>query len=551
MRRLTAVLVSWVLSAGLTGSVTAQETPPGPPWWPGDRAESAEHGFALTVPDGWVAFDLTGGLQRQVRAVATLLEMSDQAAQRYTQALRRVRDRGALLVLTTDDANCEFRVDPAPGPGYSEALAQYRYQDISDDDGILWVDQPRPVTLPSGPAFLMSWTTGGANPELSMYLGQREDLAYEIKCSGESRPGDDWLGVAQGFEWLPAAGSADPGGGVDEASPAPAGASGVPAGPPFPDRVEGTGVYDQAGVFGSFAVGVAEQVIRDVKEASGAHVVVYAQVKPQSDTFEEAAADAAALMQEWGLEPDGLVILFDLDPGLCYGQVQLYASTGYAARHLSDAERQELFDELIVPPLEACDFDTALLGTMSRVGEAAGVTSPSEGSGAGDPATAELSLAAGDLFPRALDGGALVARDVEVYRGESEAFDFFVGGEPDTAEAEAVREIAERAGGSTDDMTIVDGWFDLEDGTSVVNLGAFQVRGAETDDLRGSIHALAMAWMDAPEFAQEEIAGKRVTVYDTMESLERVNYLYVHEDIAWVFATYEEYAADVLEALPG
>jgi len=40
---------------------------------------------------------------------------------------------------------------------------------------------------------------------------------------------------------------------------------------------------------------------------------------------------------------DGLVILFDLDESLCYGQIQLYAGAGYAAEHLSSAERQLLF----------------------------------------------------------------------------------------------------------------------------------------------------------------------------------------------------------------
>jgi hypothetical protein len=558
MRRLAAVLVSGALGIVLTAPVMAQETSSGPPWWPGDRAELAEHEFALLIPDGWVAFDVTAGLQGQVRSVASAIGMGDDAMERYTQALRRARDRGALLVLTTDDANCEFRVDPAPGLGYSEALAGFRYQDLSDDDDIRSVDQPRAVTLPSGPASVLSWTMDGANPEVSLYLGQHDDalgqgddLAYEIKCSGQSRPEDDWLSVAEGFQWLSAAGSIDPDAGEDGGSPAPSGASAAPVGPPFPDRVEGTGVYDQAGVFGSFAIGVTEQVIREVAEASGAQVVVYTQVKPESDTFEEAEADAAALMDQWGLEPDGLVIFFDLDPGLCYGQVQLYASAGYAARHLSSAERQALFDDAIAPPLRECDFDTALLGALSRISEAAGVVPSPAAPQAGDPTTVTASMTVEDLFPSQLADGAFTARDVTTYEAEQDVLGFFFGDEPDDEEVEAIREIIERAGGSIDDMTIVEAWFDLEDGSSVVNLGAFQVRGADPVDLRESMHGLALAMMGDPDSAEEEIAGKRVTVYDTMETLERLNYLYVHDDIAWVFATFEEYAADVLASLPG
>jgi len=101
-------------------------------------------------------------------------------------------------------------------------------------------------------------------------------------------------------------------------------------------------------------------------------------------------------------------------------------------------------------------------------------------------------------------------------------------------------------------MAIMDGWFALDDGTTQVNLGAFRIGGADTDDLRQSIHRMAMAWLGDPGFAEHEISGKRVTVYDTAEAHgDYVNYLYVHDDIAWIFATFAEHAADVLEALPG
>lgn len=370
MRRLAAILVTCTVAMGVTATAAAREAASEPPWWSADRAEMVEHGFALTVPDGWVALDLTDGLRRQVGTLATALGLTDTAAEGYLKAMRGVRDRGAQLLLTTDDANCEFRVDPALGPGQAEALAGFRYEDASDDQDILTVEPPREVSLPSGPAYLMTWTRDDGNPELSMFLGQRDDLLLEVKCSGQSRPGDDWLSVAESFEWL-TADELDAGDAAPDASPAPAQADGVLAGPPFPARVEGTAVYDQADVFGPFAVGVAEQVIREIEETTGAQIVVYTQIKPESDTFEEAADDAAALMDEWRLSPDSLVILFDLDQGRCYGQVQLYASDGYALRHLSNSERQKLFDEAIVPPLVECDFDTALLETMSRIRAAA------------------------------------------------------------------------------------------------------------------------------------------------------------------------------------
>ena len=311
----------------------------------------------------------------------------------------------------------------------------------------------------------------------------------------------------------------------------------IPAGPPYPDPIEGVRVYDQAGVLGAFARGVVEVTLDEIEERSGAQIVVYTQIKPESDTPQEAEEDAAALMRQWNVGrdgiDDGLVILFDLDPGLCYGQIQLYAGAGYAAEHLSNAERQSLFEEHMVPPLRDCDFDTALLTAIVRIAAAAGAgPQATAGPSAAVPVTMAPSMALEDLYPTEMGGGALTVRDVQIYRTESELLDFFVGGEPEPEEVEAVRAIAELAGRGIDDMTVMDGWFDLEDGTSVVNLGAIRVQGAETDDLRRSMHALALAWMDEPTFAEREIAGKRVTVYDTMEALERVNYLYVHDGVA-------------------
>lgn len=330
----------------------------------------------------------------------------------------------------------------------------------------------------------------------------------------------------------------------------------VPPGPPYPDPIEGVRVYDQAGVLGPFTRGVAETTIDEIEERSGAQVVVYTQVKPDSDTFEEAQADAAALMEQWSIGrdgvDDGLVVLFDLDPGLCYGQIQLYAGAGYAAEHLSNAERQTVFEEDMVPPLGDCDFDTALLAAMTRIAAAAGAgpqTNP--GPSTATPETTVPSMTVEDIFPRTMRDGALSVRDVGVYRTEAELFEFLVGAEPDPEEVDAVRAIAESAGRNIEDLTIVDGWFDLDDGNSVVNLGAFQIQGATTDDVRQSLHALAMAWMGDPAYADQEIGGKVVTVYDTSETLERVNYLYVYEDTGWIFATVEEYAADVMDALPG
>ena len=67
---------------------------------------------------------------------------------------------------------------------------------------------------------------------------------------------------------------------------------------------------------------------------------------------------------------DGLAIFFNLTDE-CHGQVQLYAAPGYRAAYLTNEERQAIFDEVMLPRLRECDFDTALLETMSRIRAAA------------------------------------------------------------------------------------------------------------------------------------------------------------------------------------
>jgi uncharacterized membrane protein YgcG len=144
------------------------------------------------------------------------------------------------------------------------------------------------------------------------------------------------------------------------------------AGPPYPDPVDGTAVYDTAGVLRDETVSRLEQVIDGIEARTGAEVVVYTQLVPPGVTTDEAERDARALMDQWGVGrkgiDDGLVILFDLnedDP--CHGQVQLYAGPGYRATYLSNEERQQLFDDELLPLLRRCDMDAAALTAIDAV----------------------------------------------------------------------------------------------------------------------------------------------------------------------------------------
>jgi uncharacterized membrane protein YgcG len=142
-------------------------------------------------------------------------------------------------------------------------------------------------------------------------------------------------------------------------------------GPPFPDPEVDRAVYDTAGVFSPETIAQAEATIDAIEARTGAEVVVYSQVVDYGVTEEQADSDAQALMDQWGVGrkgfDDGLVILFDLDPSLEHGQVNLYGGPGYRAAYLDNGEKQRIFDEDMLPLLREGDLDGALKLALERV----------------------------------------------------------------------------------------------------------------------------------------------------------------------------------------
>ena len=143
------------------------------------------------------------------------------------------------------------------------------------------------------------------------------------------------------------------------------------ADPPFPDPEPNRAVYDLAHVFRSATIASAEETIDAIESRTGAEVVVYSQIVDYGITTEEADAHAQALMDQWGVGrkgfDDGLVILFDMDPSRLHGQVQLYGGPGYRAAFLDNSEKQQIFDEDLLPLLKGGDLDGALLVALERV----------------------------------------------------------------------------------------------------------------------------------------------------------------------------------------
>ncbi len=149
----------------------------------------------------------------------------------------------------------------------------------------------------------------------------------------------------------------------------------VAAGPPVPEPTNGVRVYDEAGIFSAETRAAAESTIRGIEDRSRAQIAVYTQVVEDGRTTEEADQDALALMNQWGVGrkgfDDGLVILFDMYPGLSHGQVILYGGAGFRASILDNREKQQIFDEEMLPRLRGRDYDGALLAALRRVDAAA------------------------------------------------------------------------------------------------------------------------------------------------------------------------------------
>ena len=149
----------------------------------------------------------------------------------------------------------------------------------------------------------------------------------------------------------------------------------VAAGPPYPDPVTGQRVYDTAEIFSAATITGAEATLHAIEARTGSQVVVYSQVVDYGVTTDQASSDAQALMDQWGVGrkglDDGLVILFDMDPSLCHGQIQLYAGPGYRAAYLSNDQRTSIYTNEMLPRLQACDMNGALAAGLAKVDAAA------------------------------------------------------------------------------------------------------------------------------------------------------------------------------------
>jgi TPM domain/Predicted membrane protein (DUF2207) C-terminal domain len=180
------------------------------------------------------------------------------------------------------------------------------------------------------------------------------------------------------------------------------------AGPPFPDPIAGTAVYDEANALRPATLSALEAEVDAIEARSGAEVAIYLQVDP--DATEQSNLDAArALMDQWGVGrsgfDDGLVFLVGLQPDLVHGKVSLFAGSGFKGAYLGADQLANIIADDFVPAARAGDLNGAMLATLAAIDR--GVTPGGQGRlTIGRVLNAILGLA---LAPLALLGSLTIA----------------------------------------------------------------------------------------------------------------------------------------------
>jgi len=200
-----------------TGVVAQPPSPsPEPPPWFGGRVEMPEHGFAVTVPDGWVAFDLAGDIADQLDAVDLVL-FSDLVPQDHMEEANVWASTGAQMVLQRE-AGLEIcylfsrRLVNQTIEGMVSGMFEWAVRDTAHRD----VESPEFIDLPVGETYLIRqeaqvepflpeqsadpWT-----PSSWYLIGSADDRYIFLDCNGGyGRPDDDWLPIVETIEFLPA-----------------------------------------------------------------------------------------------------------------------------------------------------------------------------------------------------------------------------------------------------------------------------------------------------------------------------------------------------------
>ncbi len=217
MRQLASVALLVVsLLATVFGSARAEDASP-PPWM-GGRVEIAEYGFAVTLPEGWVAFDPGADIDSQVRAMDSPdggLTAAGLSCLHMNLSLLAAEGSFPLLGMDLSSSVCSLAETesclfyPRLGEGWRlDAFAEGLYQTMVDAESMVDADPPMPVDVPTGPGLVLRATAQNAYDRdvwgpVTMYLIDVGGDILTMTCSAFQRPDDDWLSIAETVETLP------------------------------------------------------------------------------------------------------------------------------------------------------------------------------------------------------------------------------------------------------------------------------------------------------------------------------------------------------------
>ena len=302
-----------------------------------------------------------------------------------TSVLTDLEQRTGARVVVYTQIKAASRTKAAVAADAQALITQWTLGGQSGDGAVLFwsflrgPDKPI-VVVAAGPGFLsrVDQTTLDAVPDLTMAeaLARKDwagaliqgSVAISLDVSTPSTTPGPGATPAPGVTPVP---GTTPRPGSTPGPVEPPLDPGTPAGPPYPAPVTNVTVYDYAGILSRETETTATNTIAGIEARTGAEIVVYTQVKPSSNTPDEAQHDAIALIDQWGVGrkgfDDGMAILFDMDQSKCHGQVQLYAAPGYRAVYLTNEERQAIFDNDMTPYLRSCNIDQALLVALAKI----------------------------------------------------------------------------------------------------------------------------------------------------------------------------------------
>jgi len=208
MRRTTMGLLTGCLLATCASPALAQGSSPDPVG-PGERVEASDAGYALTAPDGWLTILPTS---EDASAIIDAVRDIDPALAESTETALASGVEFSLLMFGAADAesgfweNCNVIDSPSDGESLESILARDEAGAGALGDRLASGPEATMLDLPDGAVARLDY--GLQYPELetahAAYYFTDGSTFHLMTCTHVERAEDDWLSIAETFEFLPA-----------------------------------------------------------------------------------------------------------------------------------------------------------------------------------------------------------------------------------------------------------------------------------------------------------------------------------------------------------